>query len=67
MRKIQISPHKSSWKRLYKKEEKILQDVLHEEISFVAHIGSADTPDFKAKTHFVLNLKLPIQFLMLHS
>jgi GrpB-like predicted nucleotidyltransferase (UPF0157 family) len=48
-KKVRISSYKPAWKKLYKKEEKLLRSVIGEYILDIQHVGSTSIPGAKAK------------------
>ena len=47
--KIMVVEHHPEWKEAYLKEERDIQNVLHDELVNSFHIGSTSVPGLKAK------------------
>ncbi len=48
-KKVELTSYKPIWKRLYKKEEKLLLKTLGKDILDIQHIGSTSVPGVKSK------------------
>lgn len=48
-KKVKLSPHNPVWKKLYKKEEKLLHPIIEKYALDIQHIGSTSIPGSKAK------------------
>lgn len=49
MRRVEVVPYDESWPELFKREAAFLQDILHDCIQEIHHIGSTAVPGFFAK------------------
>ena len=48
-KKVILFPYNTEWKKIYKKEEKLLISVLENQVLDIQHIGSTSVPGVKAK------------------
>jgi GrpB-like predicted nucleotidyltransferase (UPF0157 family) len=48
-KKVKLIFYKQAWKKLYKKEEKLLLNVLGKDILDIRHVGSTSVPGVKSK------------------
>ena len=49
IKKVELLPYNPKWKKLYKKEEKLLYSAIGEYVLDIQHVGSTSIPGCKAK------------------
>jgi len=48
-KKVKLSSYNPEWKKLYKKEEKLIRSIIEKYILDIQHVGSTSIPNIKAK------------------